>query len=145
MAPPTKKHRIGEIRLQNCGLEAKIINYRKYLDMDVQFPDGTVTEHKTYCSFMMKNIGHPTLYARFSTNIGKIYPQSKSKIYHTQIHGVAYILKDNIYHYYCHCPICNTREIWTFDEIKDHKCNHDIVRERDALIQICGTVNDIPA
>ena len=137
--------RLGEVHMQNCGLNAEIISYRHAADIDVQFSDGTIVEHRQYWDFTNKKIGHPALDKYFSANIGKIYPQSKSKIYHTQIHGVAYILKDNIYHYYCHCPICNTREIWTFDEIKDHKCDHDIVRERDALIQICGTVNDIPA
>lgn len=145
MAQPVKNHRVGEIRLQNCGLEAKIVVYRNPSDMDVQFPDGTVIEHRTYRSFVIKNIRHPTLFKDFSTNVGKIYPANKSKLYHTRIHGVAYILEGDIYHYYCHCPICQAREIWTFDEIRKHECNRELVKERDALKQTYKTQADIPA
>lgn len=134
MSASLKDKRMGEVRMQNCGLEAKIIDRRNNIDIDVQFPDGETVEHRTYSNFRQKTIGHPTLFPRFSTNIKKIYPEAKSKIYHTQIHGIACVTND-VYYYYCHCPICLAREIWTFDEIKGHKCNHRLVQEREKLIK----------
>lgn len=129
-----KDKRIGETQIQNCGLEAKIVGYRNNQDIDVQFPDGEIVEHKAHKNFKQKTIGHPTLYNNFNTNIKKIYLLAKSKIYHTQVHGIACVTNDT-YYYYCHCPICLAHEIWTFDEIKDHKCNHRLVQEREKLIK----------
>ena len=126
--------RIGKTYIQNCGLEAEIISYRDVKDINIQFPDGIIIEHRRYDQFMNKHIKHPTLYNSFNSNIKKIYPRSRSKIYHTQVHGIACVTND-IYYYYCHCPICLAHEIWTFDEIKNHKCNHRLVQEREKLIK----------
>lgn len=126
--------RIGEVRMQNCGLEAKIVKYRTPKDIDVQFPDGTIIKHRVYNRFKQRAIKHPTLCTKFSANIKEIYPKAQSKLYHTQIHGIACVTNDT-YCYYCHCPICLAHEIWTFDEIKDHKCNHRLVQEREKLIK----------
>lgn len=53
------KFRIGERRMMNCGLEAKIIAYRRSEDMDVQFTDGIVVEHVQYTNFKRGMVGHP--------------------------------------------------------------------------------------
>lgn len=93
-----RKNRIGEIRMQNCGLKAMIIEYEKNEDMTILFSDGTQVEHKVYSSFKKGCIGHPTISRRFQTSIGKIHPQSKSKIYHTRIFGITH--KDEPGNYY---------------------------------------------
>lgn len=126
--------RMYEIKTQNCGLKAQIVAYRGSTDIDVRFQDNTTVKHKAYNQFIKGSIGHPTINKRFHTNVKKIYPRSGSKIYHTQIHGIACVTND-IYYYYCHCPICLAHEIWTFDEIREHKCNHRLVQEREKLIK----------
>lgn len=42
----TKTNRLGETRMMNCGMEATIIRYGKYSDIDVRFEDGVIVEHK---------------------------------------------------------------------------------------------------
>ncbi len=54
-----KMKRIGENRMMNCGMEAEIIAYRRYNDMDVRFADGTVVEHITYSNFHKRMIANP--------------------------------------------------------------------------------------
>lgn len=44
-------NRVGETRVMKCGMEAIIIRYRKAIDIDVRFEDGTVVERKTYSAF----------------------------------------------------------------------------------------------
>lgn len=128
--------RMSKKRTQKCGLEAEIIKYRKSTDIDIRFSDGTIVEHTRYDSFNRRKIKHPTINTHF--NIERIYPRSKSKIYHTEIHGIAYVI-DNTYYYFCHCPKCQTHEIWTFNEIKSHKCNQKLAKERDKFIQTLKT------
>ena len=56
----TKIDRLGETRMMNCGMEATIIRYGKYSDIDVRFEDGAVAEHKAYDQFkrVQSLIGH---------------------------------------------------------------------------------------
>ena len=49
----------GEKRMMNCGLEAEIIRYGKYGDIDVQFSDGEVVTHRTYGRFIKGQIAPP--------------------------------------------------------------------------------------
>ena len=55
----TKIDRLGETRMMNCGMEATIIRYGKYSDIDVRFEDGAVVKHKDYGKFKKGNIAHP--------------------------------------------------------------------------------------
>lgn len=126
--------RIKEKQVQNCGLEAEIIEYYGVDDMTIIFSDKIIRTKKSYSCFQQKRIGHPTINPHFCRSIGTIHPKDKSKIYHTNIQGIAYVM-NNTYYYFCHCPICNAHEIWTFDEIKNHKCNHRLVKERKELAQ----------
>ena len=52
--------RLGEIRMMNCGMEATIIRYGKYIDIDVRFEDGTVVKHKSYGKFKKGGIANPS-------------------------------------------------------------------------------------
>lgn len=65
-----KMKRIGENRMMNCGMEAEIIAYRRYNDMDVRFADGTVVEHITYSNFHKRMIANPN-YTFADQKIGK--------------------------------------------------------------------------
>lgn len=58
IAYPQSK-RLGERKISKNGREMKIIVYRNYKDIDIQFDDGTVVEHKTYSSFSKGSIGYP--------------------------------------------------------------------------------------
>lgn len=60
----TKKDRLGETRMMNCGMEATIVRYRKYTDIDVCFEDGRVVKCKGYREFKKGNIAHPSTTAK---------------------------------------------------------------------------------
>ena len=60
----TKIDRLGETRMMNCGMEATIIRYRKAIDIDVRFEDGTVAEHKEYSKFKKGGIVNPNFNPR---------------------------------------------------------------------------------
>lgn len=49
--------RIGKKRVMNNGLEAEIIAYRGYEDIDIRFADGTIREHCRYEHFLSGSIG----------------------------------------------------------------------------------------
>ena len=53
----SKTERIGETRVMNCGMEATIIAYRKYIDIDVKFEDGTVRYNVSYHAFNRGCVG----------------------------------------------------------------------------------------
>ena len=55
----TKTDRLGETRMMNCGMEATVIRYGKYSDIDVRFEDGVVAKHKEYKAFKKGNIARP--------------------------------------------------------------------------------------
>lgn len=60
----TKTNRLGETRIMNCGMEATIIRYGKYSDIDVRFEDGVIVEHKRYRAFENGNIANPNFNPR---------------------------------------------------------------------------------
>ena len=45
------ENRLGETKMMNCGMEATIIRYGKYTDIDVCFEDGAMVKHKAYSAF----------------------------------------------------------------------------------------------
>ena len=57
----TKKDRLGETRMMNCGMEATIIRYGRCDDIDVRFEDGAVAEHKGYHDFKKSKIANPDI------------------------------------------------------------------------------------
>ena len=52
---------LGETRMMNCGMEATIIRYGKYRDIDVRFEDGTVAKNKAYGKFKKGAIANPNI------------------------------------------------------------------------------------
>ena len=62
--PTIYAERLNETRLMNCGMMAKIIAYRKYNDIDIQFDDGTIIQHRSYGDFVKAAISNPNLYKK---------------------------------------------------------------------------------
>ena len=56
--------RIGEVSFANNGMQMKIIAYRSCTDIDIQFEDGVVVEHKSYKKFKEGKIGYPNFYLK---------------------------------------------------------------------------------
>lgn len=56
---PNFNQYLGETRVMNCGMEATIIRYGKYTDIDVCFEDGAMVKHKAYSAFKKGYIAHP--------------------------------------------------------------------------------------
>ena len=54
------ENRLGETRMMNCGMEATIIQYGGYNDIDVHFEDGAVVEHRQYRDFKKGGIAYPS-------------------------------------------------------------------------------------
>lgn len=112
--------RIGETVTNTQGLNARIIKYNGYDDITVEFEDGTQRSGIRYQSFCNKNVLHPNL--GLLRPAGTKKPKYAGKLFKTDIYGIAYTCNDITY-YYCECPLCQAHEIWSFNEIKSHKCN----------------------
>ena len=54
-----RTERLGELRVMKCGMEAKIIAYRKSDDVDVLFKDGTISTGRRYIEFQQGTIQNP--------------------------------------------------------------------------------------
>ena len=65
-----KEQRLGQEGINNQGLKMTIINYRNNHDIDVQFEDGVIIEHKDYYNFKKGSIAHP-----IRENLGILYSQ----------------------------------------------------------------------
>ncbi len=57
-----KKDFAGITKRMNNGQEATIIRYNGFNDIDVQFEDGTIVEHKQMSAFREGNIGNPNIH-----------------------------------------------------------------------------------
>lgn len=57
----TKKDRVKETRMINCGTRATIIAYRNSMDMDVRFDNGSVKRHVRYSDFIHGSILNPAI------------------------------------------------------------------------------------
>ena len=55
------KRYLGMEKVMSCGMKATIIAYRNNVDIDIQFEDGTVVEHKTIHSFKTGYIKNPNI------------------------------------------------------------------------------------
>lgn len=53
-----KHKRIGESNIAHCGMKMQIIEYRNSDDIDVQFEDGNIIQHRTYTNFKKGNIAN---------------------------------------------------------------------------------------
>lgn len=56
--------RLGETSIAKNGLKMTIIAYRHNRDIDIQFEDGIIVQHKRYEAFKCGEIKHPTIIAK---------------------------------------------------------------------------------
>lgn len=71
---------VEEEKIANNGMKMKIIKYRNYLDIDIQFQDGAITRHRKYEEFKKGKIGHPSsLRSRAKTVNLKNCPKNERK------------------------------------------------------------------
>ena len=65
--------RVGEERVMNCGMNAKIIEYINVQDISVKFDDDTIVSHKRYRDFLNGGIQNPKLPKKPPTKPKKSY------------------------------------------------------------------------
>lgn len=65
-------NRVGEQRRAKNGLMMTLIVYRSHRDVDVQFEDGFINQHKTYDNFKLGQIGHPNIAYLANSRIGEV-------------------------------------------------------------------------
>ena len=53
---PQKKNRVGEERMMNNGMRAKIITYRNHKDIDIQFENGAIRTNVIYLNFQRGSV-----------------------------------------------------------------------------------------
>ena len=61
--------RIGQSKIAKNGQKMTVIRYRNCKDLDVQFEDGTIVEHRTWYDFRMNVIENPNF--KSARNISK--------------------------------------------------------------------------
>ncbi len=69
-----KIDRTGEVAYNNNGEKMTIVRYGNVRDIDIQFDDGTIVEHKAYCSFkngLIKNPYFPSVYGVGYIGVGE--------------------------------------------------------------------------
>lgn len=86
-----KTYRIGQTHTMSCGMKATIIAYRKSTDIDVQFEDGHIREHKAIGEFNKGQIAHPTNILFDTYKLDKVAFQFHDKTYFY----VTYTKKDS--------------------------------------------------
>lgn len=78
--------RIGEESISTKGMKMKIISYRGYDDVDIQFEDGTIVYNRAYYDFQKGNISNPTV-SNKDLRIGMIFYTKKD---HKKVEIVDY-------------------------------------------------------
>lgn len=68
---PKRIDRTGEIHKATSGLTMTIVRYRNNHDIDVQFEDEAIAEHKTYNSFLQGKIRHPDYSSYTAWRVGE--------------------------------------------------------------------------
>ena len=106
---PNFNPRLGEIQMMNCGMEATIIRYGGYNDIDVRFEDGKVVVHKAYDKFEKGNIAHRSL----SLSHG-------SKDFYGFICKQGFKDEDRTL-YECICKYCGLEDVLTPQEMMEHE------------------------
>ena len=101
--------RLGETRMMNCDMEAAIIRYEKYSDIDIRFEDGTVAERKAYGAFKKGEIAHESL--------GLIHG---SKDFHGFICKQGFVDEGRTL-YECICKHCGLEDVLTPQEMMEHE------------------------
>ena len=98
------EQRIGEKNMMSCGMECSIIAYRGAHDIDVQFEDGNIVNHRAYHSFLSGKI----LNDKFSHNWSQIEDLTGKKFNRwTVLYFDKENRKSNMLHWICKCD-CGT-------------------------------------
>jgi predicted nucleic-acid-binding Zn-ribbon protein len=97
-------HKIGEIQMMNCGMQATIITYRGSQDIDIQFEDGTIVKNKQYHNFLKGRIAYPN-----------------KSINNIEIGSEIYKVENRVY-YNCTCQKCHSNMMLTLQEMLQHHC-----------------------
>ena len=93
----------------NCGMEATIIQYAKYADIDVRFEDGAIVEHKVYSAFKKGGIAHLLISLKHG-----------SKDFHGFICRQGFKDEDRVL-YECICKYCGLEDVLTPQEMMEHE------------------------
>ena len=138
-----KDGRLNEIGYNNNGERMTIVRYGNYYDIDVQFDDGTIVEHRTHGDFKKGNIKNPmfpSVYGVGYFGIGKfksIDENGKPTKEYTTWKDVLKRCYDPKYHEkhstYKNCKVC---EEWNNYQVyaKWHTENYyEVENERMAL------------
>lgn len=135
-----EKERLGETRMMNCGVEGTIIKYKNSYDITVQFPDGSVNEHKKYQEFIHGEIQCPT--------ISKLHTSSKTRSLNCKAkrEGMRAVMNCGM-----ECEIIEYRNAYTkgmtvrFTDGKEVECSwNNFIRHsvHNPNLPKCGCVNN---
>lgn len=132
---------VGEVRYNNKGEEMKIIRYANYDDIDVQFDDGVVVEHRNYGAFLKGQIKNPITPSLFGVGFigkGKFKPCDKNgkltKCYKTWFSMIqrCYDPKFQEKHpTYKGCKVCE--EWWNFQVFAEWYYSHFYELENEIM------------
>lgn len=100
-----KSIRVGANGVSHSGIPMEIIDYCGADDITVKFISGYVSKQNSFRNFMTGYIKHP-----FPYQIGNITMRSPAYIYNGEGN------------FYCFCNKCKKSDIFTIEEIKNHKC-----------------------
>lgn len=100
-----KHKRIHMTKIMNCGLRAKIIEYRKASDIDIMFEDGTVLKNQSYQAFIKKSIKHSCFSKGF--NADKFYSFT----------NLSFSFRFSDYVFYCCTTPYGERKILTLQQM----------------------------
>ena len=107
-----KDYRIGQTHTMSCGMKATIIAYRKSTDIDVQFEDGHIREHKAIGEFNKGQIAHPTNILFDTYKLDKVAFQFHDKTYFY----VTYTKNDS-----------EISEIMCIDDVNNPRLKHSVL------------------
>ena len=132
---------LGEFGVNNNGEEMRIIRYGSYADIDVQFADGTIVEHRTCSNFKagkIKNPMTPNVYGFGFIGIGKFKPCDENgkptKCYRTweRMYRRCYDPKFQEKHLtYKGCTVCS--EWWNFQVFAEWYYSHFYELENETM------------
>lgn len=105
--------KLGEVRIVNNGLKAKVISYKDASHISVQFEDGTVVD-TTYHSFTRGTVGHPSIKL-----VRGDYFSRTSRLYGFKVIKLAYQY-NGVSYYICECEKCGYHDILSIQEMKYH-------------------------
>lgn len=133
--------RIGEIRTMKSGLTAKIIEYRKAIDIDVEFENGAVVTGKSYQCFRNGSIRCPMQYEFFDGFVKCINPNiSYSFIVDYDVYikiKDKYICRNNFGYPQC-VDYKLHRYILGFPDASIDHINGDVTDNRKANLRVCN-------